>query len=232
MNVYALMQVPYEGPGCIAAWAEGNGHALKTVRLYEGEALPPLSEVGLLAVMGGPMSVHDTAKHAFLAEERAFVAEAVSAGKPVLGICLGAQLMASAFGAKVYAHDRREIGWFPVRLTERGKGSPLLKKFPESHLAFHWHGDTFDLPEGADWLFENEATPHQGFSVGRRAVGLQFHFEVMPEDVRQMLAHGAAELESHAESELTQSPEHIASLNPYSECNALMFDLLDRLVAE
>jgi GMP synthase-like glutamine amidotransferase len=163
------------------------------VRLYEGEALPELSEFGMLAVMGGPMSVNEEAQFPWLDPELARVRDAIGAGKAVLGVCLGAQMIAKALGAKVYPAKQREIGWFPV---ERTAQHALFDSIPASFMAFHWHGETFDLPSGAVRLARTEAVPNQAFAAGPRVLGLQFHMEATPASVKDLLDHARAETDA------------------------------------
>jgi GMP synthase-like glutamine amidotransferase len=134
-------------------------------------------------VLGGPMNVYEHARHPWLADETAFIGEALRAGKSVLGLCLGAQLMAVALGGHVAANAHREIGWGPVETVPEARADARALCFPARFTTFHWHGDTFSLPAGAVWLFRSEACAHQGFAWGERAVGLQFHPEITAEAV-------------------------------------------------
>jgi GMP synthase-like glutamine amidotransferase len=177
MKVHILEHDPAEGPGTIATWAAARGHSLVRVPLYAGAALPEPREVELLVVMGGPMSVQQHRDHPWLPREKQCIAETVAAGKPVLGICLGAQLIADVLGGKVFQNAEKEIGWWPVRIIDR---APPFAQFPGTLTAMHWHGDTFSLPPGARRIAESEACANQAFAIGRRVVGLQFHPEMLP----------------------------------------------------
>lgn len=188
-NWVAIQHVPFEGPGLIAAVAAQRGIELQLCHPYRGAPLPAIDEIDGLVVMGGPMGVFDTAEHPYLARETELVSTMVETGRPVLGVCLGAQLMAHALGAAVYRGKQAEIGFGSVSLTEAGREDPVLGSLGredavlgssglETVPVVHWHQDTFDLPDGALCLARSALYPHQAFRVGERAYGLQFHVEV------------------------------------------------------
>lgn len=194
MNVHVFQHVPFEGPAGLTEWFSEVGAEVRRVRLFDGEALPELAETDWLVVMGGPMSANDEEKFPWMAGEKRFVAQAVAAGKTVLGICLGAQLIASALGARVYPNPEREIGWFPVTRTADPARVPLARALPERIEAFHWHGETFDLPPGAVRLARSAACENQAFAVGDRVMGVQFHLETTMEGARALLENCAEDL--------------------------------------
>ena len=148
---------------------------------------PELEEMGGLIVFGGEMNVDEVDQHPYLLTQRELMRRAVDAGLPVLGICLGAQMLARAFDARVYRAPVRELGFKRVRLTELGEGDPLLRAFQSGDRVFQWHEDTFDLPAGADLLAVGDDVPNQAFRLGRNAWGVQFHFEVDPAGVEAWL---------------------------------------------
>jgi len=192
MRVHWLQHFDFEGPAAIAEWALERGYALNGTHLNRGEVLPDLEGFDLLVVMGGPMSVNDEREYPWLVAEKELVRQAIRAGKGVFGVCLGAQMIASALGERVYRGAEKEIGWFPVeRVTEAGIGAML----PEEFTPLHWHGETFDLPAGAVRLAQTGAVPNQAFQLGERVVGLQFHLEATVESVRAMLDNAADEIE-------------------------------------
>lgn len=214
MRAHVLQHVAFEGTGSIASWLEAKGASVGTTRFYESPALPPLSGLELVVAMGGPMSVNDEARHPWLAAEKRFLREAVESGVAVLGICLGAQLLASAFGAAVRAAKHREIGWFEIEAVPAPAGAFPL---PERATVLHWHGETFDLPDDAVHLARSAACEHQAFQVGPRAIGLQFHPEATPESLRALVENCRDELSPdryvQAEAELlSQADTHAASL--------------------
>jgi len=174
------------------AMLHSRGHRISSSRLFESPQLPELSDFDALVAMGGSMSVNDEAEFPWLAREKRLIRQAVDAGRPVLGVCLGAQLMASSLGARVYPNAEREIGWFPVRGIALSDSA--LFAFPPSLMAFHWHGETFDLPPGAAHLASSEACANQAFQFGRRAIGLQFHLETTSESARALVENCADEL--------------------------------------
>lgn len=189
MNIHYLQHVPFEGLGSIATWAEEGRHRVSATRLYLGEPLPDPASLDLLVVLGGPMSVHDQHLHPWLREEKRFLEAAMRRSLPTLGICLGAQLLATVLGSRVYGNRHREIGWFPIEKTEAAGTSRYFSTFPASLPVFHWHGETFDLPAGAVHLARGAACEHQAFSYGDSLLALQFHLETTPQGVVALLDH-------------------------------------------
>ncbi|MFL6136641.1 MAG: type 1 glutamine amidotransferase [Frankiaceae bacterium] len=187
---FALVQhVPDEGPGLVAHAARRAGVDLLRVRAWAGDPLPALSEVDGVVVLGGPMAASDDDGHPCLKRERDLLAAAVAAGKPVLGICLGAQLIAAALGARLRLRAVDEIGPTEVRLTEEGAADPVVgggAPEPGTLPVLQWHTDTFELPPGAVLLASSDACAHQAFRVGERAYGLQFHVEIDPSLVAKL----------------------------------------------
>jgi GMP synthase-like glutamine amidotransferase len=208
MNLDVLQHAPFEGPGAIEPWAREHGHRIRTTRLFAGEQVPRCEDVEWLVALGGPMSVHDESEFPWLATEKSLLRELVGAGRRVLGICLGAQLLAAALGARVYRSARREIGWFPVRRRPEAGASALGRAFPTELEAFHWHGESFDLPEGAVPLASSNACPNQGFVFGDCVLALQFHLETTPESVALLAAHCPEDL---AEGPFVQTRETMMS---------------------
>ncbi len=194
MRIQVLQHVPFEGPAAIADWAKRRGHALAVSRLDTDDALPALADFDRLVVMGGPMGVGDTEAHPWLSTERAFIAAAIAAGKSVVGVCLGAQLIAAALGARVYRNTHQEIGWLPVRLTRHAQALDLCDGLPAEQTVFHWHGDTFDLPPGAVHLATSAACVNQAFLFEGRVLGLQFHLEGTPASVAAICEHCADDI--------------------------------------
>lgn len=180
MNVHYLMHTPSEGLGAMEAWFVARGHRLTRTRFYAGERPPAPEAFDWLVIMGGPMGVYEEQAHPWLREEKRFIEQVLARGVPVLGVCLGAQLLAEALGGTVSPHRHREVGWFPVTLTEQGAAHPLFAGLPRSFTPLHWHGDTFSIPPGAVHLARSEACEHQAFAHGEKILGLQFHVEALP----------------------------------------------------
>ena len=182
MRVLAFRHIPFEGLGLIQPALEERGIEVELVDLFQGGPPPPnVADASGLIFMGGPMSVNDLLP--WLPVEMQYIRQAAVRGQPVLGVCLGAQLIARALGTKVYRNPVKEIGWFEVRLTEAGRRDPLLSAMDETETVLQWHGETFDLPPGAEWLAYSVACRHQAYRVGSNIYGLQFHLEVTPEIV-------------------------------------------------
>ncbi len=179
MGVLVFRHVPFEDLGLIAPVLESQGVEYEYAdRFQASERALSLDGITGIILMGGPMSANDDLS--YLRRELALIRNAVAAGKPVLGICLGAQLIAKACGANVYPNPVKEIGWFPVSKTPAGREDPLFARLRDPEMVFHWHGETFDIPAGAEWLAFSDACPHQAFRLGASVYGLQFHLEVTP----------------------------------------------------
>ncbi|MCS6925865.1 MAG: type 1 glutamine amidotransferase [Candidatus Binatia bacterium] len=225
MRVHYLQHVPFEGLGYIAPWLQARGYEITGTRFFASATLPEVHDLDLLIIMGGPMSANDE-ELPWLRPEKLFIRRCIEAGKAVLGICLGAQLIASALGARVYRNPEKEIGWFPVHgVSSHGRS---LFRVPPLFTAFHWHGDTFDLPPGAVRLARSEACENQAFQLGRSVIGLQFHLEMTPASTQEIIAHCRAEL---SPARYVQSEAAILAASPetYRETNDLMAQLLSFL---
>ncbi|UAY52976.1 type 1 glutamine amidotransferase [Ferruginibacter albus] len=194
MKIHFIQHVPFEHPAYIGKWAEQNGHSFSITHIYNNETLPSLKSFDMLVMMGGPMGAYDEDKFEWLVVERQFVKAAIDANKKVLGICLGCQIIAAVLGGNVYPHTQKEIGWWKVKKIEANKKHALLKDLPEEFTTFHWHGDTFDLPENAIQLFQSEATLQQGFAIGNNIAALQFHPEVEENLLASLTEHDRDEL--------------------------------------
>ncbi len=230
MRVHAICHVPYEGPALIGEWAELQGHVLTTSLAFT-EEFPPAAELGMLVVMGGPMDADDEIASPWLSAEKAYVREAIDAGLPVLGVCLGAQILAEVLGGTVRRAEQPEIGWFPVGLTPHGCGEPLFAFWPAAFTAGHWHFDTFDLPDGVHPVLSSDRTENQAFVWGDRVVGLQFHLEWTPEALSELAAATADDLPRGAF--VTDTETMIAEAPLYAGvATTLLFELLDGLAAK
>jgi GMP synthase-like glutamine amidotransferase len=223
MNIVVLQHEPFEGPALIADWADERGHELSIRHVYGGDALPDLDFVDWIVVMGGAMSVNDEDSLPWLVAEKALVRRAVEEGKRVLGVCLGAQMIASALGAHVYPNEEREIGWWPLQVLADGR--KLLPS--EEPTVLHWHGETFDLPPHSALLASTGACANQAFAIGGRVVGLQFHLECTPYVVHDFVRECAGELE--AGGRWVQEREQVLAGDYFESNRALLWSLLDAM---
>jgi GMP synthase-like glutamine amidotransferase len=177
MRVLVLQHIACEPPGEFEDVLEERGADILRVELDEGDRLPERDAFDAIVAMGGPMSVNDESDHPWLVEEKQLIRDAVADGVPYWGSCLGVQLLASSLGARVYAGPHPEVGVLPVTLTDEGAADPVLQGLPREFPTLQWHGDTFDLPEGAVLLASSPAYANQAFRHGN-AYGVQFHLEV------------------------------------------------------
>jgi GMP synthase-like glutamine amidotransferase len=194
MNIHYLQHVPFEGLGSIEQWAISRGHTLSVTRLYASDPLPSLDRFDMLVVLGGPMSIHDEYEHVWLKAEKWFIRQVIDAGKPVLGICLGAQLIAEVLGGTVYPGKEKEIGWYPVTLSEEFAASDLGQCLPDTMEVFHWHGETFSLPDGTMHIASSAACENQGFIFNDRVIALQFHLETTHISAESIIGNSRDEL--------------------------------------
>lgn len=218
MRIHVFQHVPFEGPASIGEWAAANGHALSTTHLYLDETPPPLDDIDWLVIMGGPMSIHDENLHPWLVVEKAFIREAITGGKTVIGVCLGAQHIAHALGARVYRGRHKEIGWLPVKQTEPESDSDVFAHLPQEFTVYQWHGETFDLPDGAIRLASSEVCENQAFLYDNRVLGLQFHLESTEESVQLLIEKCGNELAESpyiqpADTMLANGSRHFATIN-------------------
>lgn len=228
VKIHCIQHVKFEALGTITEWIEKKNHHLSTTHLYEKESFPETDTFDLLIVMGGPMNIYEYEQYPWLREEKAFLEKNVAEGKAVLGICLGAQLLADVLKAKVFKNTYKEIGWFPVSVIKDGKSEvSLLEGVPDQFTAFHWHGDTFDLPEGAGRLFESEACKNQGFIYENRVIGLQFHVEMSNQAIRNVIENCRDEI---VKGKYIQNDDEMLEREDFLiDSKRLMFRLMDNL---
>lgn len=227
LKIHYLQHVAFEGLGCIAVWASQHGAILSSTEFYRDDyLLPSPDDFDWLIIMGGPMGVYDHAEHPWLLPEKELIKQAIVAGKKVLGICLGAQLIATVLGARVWQNHCKEMGWFDINYME---GVPRRMKHHNAVTVFHWHGDTFDIPTGAVHIASSIACHNQGFLYNNNVLALQYHMEITEESLDAMLAYGADELKP---DKYIQPADVIKGMKYYiAENNKMMFNWLNYLAS-
>jgi GMP synthase-like glutamine amidotransferase len=225
MNIHYFKHVPFEGLGSMYDWVKNPEHKVTGTKFYEDYKLPFVDICDMLIVMGGPMGVHDEKLYPWIKEEKKFIEKAIAKGKKVVGVCLGAQMIADVLGAKVYKNKDKEIGWFPVNFNS-GE-SKLFTDFPPSQTVMHWHGDTFDLPAGSIHIAKSEGCPHQAFTYKDHVVALQFHMEITPDSLHVLIENCKQEL---SPSTYIQKEDEIRAPNQFIlQNNMLLNGLLDKM---
>lgn len=218
MKINVIQHVAFEGLGAIEHWCRSRNVDHQFHRIFKNEPIPAADQVEFAVLLGGPMGVEDELP--WLEEERQFILEMIDQKKPVLGICLGAQQIAKAVGATIFQGAFREAGWLPIRTTTE-KWSFL----PEELSVFHWHGDQFSLPEGAERLFESDVCANQGFVYRENVIGLQFHFESTKNSIESILDHDAAFLDGTLYTQTAEQikAQKIPENNKVILCNILNY---------
>lgn len=226
MRAHYLQHVSFEGLGSIESWLINAGYEISNTPLYSSAVFPDIESIDFLVVMGGPMSVNDEAEYPWLAQEKDFIKQAIDLGIPVLGICLGAQLIADTMGGKVFPNTVKEIGWFPITAVNSEISSTF--QFPKEIDVFHWHGETFSLPEGAVQIAKSQGCENQAFQLGSNVIGLQFHLETTPVSSQAIVTNCRDELVA---GEYIQSEAEIlaAAKESYILINSLMTRVLEYL---
>lgn len=228
-RVHVLQHVSFEGPGSIATWASENNHTLNITHLYKNDEFPSPEDIDLLVVMGGPMSVHDEKDLPWLKPEKAFIKDCIQHNKKILGICLGAQLLAEALGGTVFKNKEKEIGWLPIEITPAGLSRPLTSNLKRLEKIFHWHGETFTLPKNAVHIARSEACENQAFIFEDRILALQFHLE--------MTLEGASALNGVCGENLVpgtyvqNSLSFLSNDQPFEQCNRTMSQILNKFIS-
>ena len=226
MRIHYLQHVPFEGLGLIRDWAANKNMPVSVTRIFAGEGFPDINDFDALIIMGGPMGVYDDQKYPWLAKEKGFIKNAIVSHKKLLGICLGSQLIVDALGGKVFKNPEKEIGWFPVKFTELARKNKFFEKFREKEDVFHWHGDSFSLPQGSIPIGSSEACNNQGFIFGDNIIALQFHLEMNKDDIKKLMAASIKELTE--KGKYIQTPENIlAEEEKLNNSNRLINNLLE-----
>jgi GMP synthase-like glutamine amidotransferase len=219
MKIHFIQHVPFEDPAFIMDWAKKKNYQVSSGRAYLNDPYPGYNEFDLLLIMGGPMSVNDEHLLPWITTEKEFVKMAISQGKIVVGICLGAQLIASVYGATVKPINQKEIGWFPVKFNDT-ECKRLNLPFSGELMTFHWHGETFDLPEGSVLLASSQVCKNQAFAIGNSVFGFQFHMEANKYSIDRLIFNCESEIDS---SLFVQSKEKmISQLHFVESSNSVM----------
>ncbi|MEO7531217.1 MAG: amidotransferase [Sediminibacterium sp.] len=231
MRIHCLQHVAFETPGTIVEWAVINNHVITYTFLFEKDCpFPSLTDFDLLLIMGGYMNVGEEEKFPWLKQEKKFIKDAIDAGKKIVGICLGAQLIAASLHSAVYKGKEKEIGFFPVQFSTAAQNSKVFNHFLSPYPLFHWHGDTFDLPENAAVIASTDVCKHQAYFISPNIIGLQFHLEMNANTIEQMLLHDEDELREPGK--YIQSIEEIKNGFVVLEDNKRdLFLLLDKFVS-
>lgn len=227
MRVHVFQHVHFEGLGSIDSILRSRGAIVTTTHFFEDYTLPSLDAFDLLIVLGGPMSIHDEEEYSWLVDEKEFIRSAINNNKPVLGICLGAQLIASSLGADVYAAAEKEIGWLPIVRSETLSGE-WKDVFPERLNVFHWHGEAFELPSGSMGIASSAQCANQGFIFKNNVVGLQFHLETTKYTAESIVQYCEGEIVT---GKYIQSKQRIlmAKESDYKEINSVMGKIMFKL---
>lgn len=216
MRIHFIQHEPFEAPGSLTVWAEAvAGNRVSFTKVWLNQDYPPIDAVDAVVILGGSMSAYDDALYAWMPKEKQWIKQAIDQKKKVLGICLGAQLLASVLGAKVFPGRYKEIGWFEVAKTDHAKTKNWLRYFPDTFITMHWHGDTFDLPENTERLFSSEATYNQGFMYKSHVMALQFHPEMTKDTILGMYDAD----EAPPEDVYVQSKAAVLGKTSFSEWN-------------
>lgn len=217
MRIHSLQHVAFEDIGSMQYDIHQQGHSLTTTHWYRGDQAPTLDSFDVLVVMGGPMGVYDENEHPWLAAEKAFLLSCINAGKKIIGICLGAQLIACVLGAPVTRNPHREIGWFPLSIPAAASDHPIAKILANCSQVFHWHGDTFALPKDAVLLASSKACAHQAFAIGNNIVAFQFHLETTHASAQALIENCGNELDGSTYVQdaqtITQAKQQFATIN-------------------
>jgi GMP synthase (glutamine-hydrolysing) len=216
-KIFVVQHIECETLGAIADALDGAGISYQYIRPFAGDPAPrDMGDASGLIIMGGPMGVYERDSHPFLTAEMRLIEQALAEQKPILGVCLGSQLLAATLGAAVTRGERKEIGWHPVRLKVASGSDPLWAGVESPFTALHWHGDIFALPHGAVSLASSALTEHQAFRYGENAYGFLFHMEATRAIIEEMVRNFAGELGEAAVDGgeiLTRSADYLTRLH-------------------
>lgn len=229
MRIHCFQHVPFEGIGSMANDFAARNFSVTTTHWYDNETAPDSHTFDALIVMGGPMGIYDEAIYPWLAAEKNAIKDTIAAGKIVLGICLGAQLVADVLGGKVTRNAHKEIGWFPLNIQPVAVDHPIahiLAKYPQ---VFHWHGDTFAIPSGAIHIASSQGCANQAYVYNEKVYGFQFHLETTPASAKALIENCAEDIDGthftqSAQTMLSDEKKFASINNAMSEIIAHIFD--------
>jgi GMP synthase (glutamine-hydrolysing) len=221
MNIYIIQHVPYETAAYIETWAARHHHRLHVLKMYESPEFPPLESIDTCIVLGGPMNVYEEERYPWLYTEKKFIEQIIGRQIPIVGICLGAQLLAQVLGARIFQNMYKEIGWHHLTLYKSERVHSPFDSLPDTPIAFHWHGDRFEIPAGAHRLAASEACENQAFLSGENILGVQFHFESTRESIENLLRYNRNDMNRGAfvqtPGQIRQSYRFIPQINAMIE---------------
>ncbi len=227
MKIRVLQHAPHDRMGYLRPWFEQRGDRIEITKIHEGQDLPVDGNYDGLVVLGGPQGAYEEDRYSWMRPEKELIDRAIREEKKVLGICLGAQMIADVLGGSVYPHRTEEIGWYPVNVPSDIRSHPLMEGIPGEFVPLHWHGDTFDLPRNAVRLAGSEVCTNQGFWYGRHVLALQFHLEVRPEGLTTFLD---VHREKAPRGPYVQSPQALRENANFQRSREILHRFLDRFV--
>ncbi len=223
--IVCIQHVPFETPGYILEWAKSQKKEVAIVHMYQNQQFPDHDSFDMLVIMGGPMSVHDEKEYKWLVAEKRYIWDVINKGRSVLGICLGAQLIADVSGAKVYKNHTKEIGWYEVQKVS--SENPIARLLPDKFMAFHWHGETFEIPQGAVRIATTTTCANQAFAIDDRIVGLQFHLEITSQGVYDLVQYCGDELKD--KGHIQKKDDIVTGIDNCKSTHAIMHSLLETI---
>ena len=228
MRIHYLLHIPEEQPAGAYLWGEKRGYCQSSTKFYQEDTLPSLDTFDLLIIMGGSMGIYQEVEFPWLKQEKLFIRQAIDKGKLVLGICLGAQLIADTLGAKVIKSSHSEIGWFPLTITKDGIENSYFNNLSKLSKVLHWHGDMFELPDVAQLLASSAGCQNQAFSYKENVLALQFHLEMTSQSLEDIIKLDEKSLIK--DTYIQTKGEILANQNLLSTCNRAFFGMLDDFV--
>lgn len=224
MRIHSLQHVPFEDIGSMANDFSARAYTLTTTHWYRGDQAPDVHSFDALVVMGGPMGIYDEAIYPWLADEKILIKETINAGKIVIGICLGAQLIAEVLGGKVTRNVHKEIGWLPLQILPEASAHPIAQILAKYPGVFHWHGDTFAIPPGALHIARSEGCLNQAYVFNNQVYGFQFHLETTSTSAAALIENCAEDIDG---SRYTQPANFmLADAQRFAQINRAMSEVI------